>query len=118
VQKRDSLSLRSDSRLLVDELHAGRPAALQRCVEIVDGKADVMDSRSALSHKPRYGRAGIVGLQQLHQGLPRGEPDYARPIRIIESRLGQTQDVPEERNTPCEGLNCDPNMGYSGATWG
>jgi len=118
VQKRDSLSLRSDSRLLVDELYAGRPAALQHCVEVVDSKADVMDTGPALCHEACNGRGGIVGLQQLYQGLPRGEPDYARPIRIFESGLGQTQDVPEERNAPCEGLDCDPDVGYSGATWG
>lgn len=118
MQERDSLSLRSDPRLLVDELYAGSPAALEHCVEVVDGKADVVDTGPALCHKPPYGRLGIVGLQQLHQGLPRGEPDYARPIRIIEVDLGQTQDVPEERNAPCESLDCDPDMGYSGAAWG
>lgn len=59
-----------------------------------------------------------MSLQQLHQGIPGAEPDYARPIRIIESRLGQTQDVPEEGNGPCEGFNCDPDVGYSGAAWG
>ena len=118
MQKRDSLSFRSDSRLLIDELYAGSPAALQHYVEVVDGKADVMDTGPALCHEARYGRGGIVGLQKLHQGLPGGEPDYARAIRIIESGLGQTQDIPEERNAPCEGFDCDPDVGYSGAAWG
>ena len=118
MQKRDSLSFRSDSRRLVDELYARRPAALQRCVEVIDGKADVMDTGPSLCHEPRDGRGGVVRLQQLHQGLPRCEPDYARPIRIIESGLGQTQHIPEERNAPCESLDCDPDVGYSGATWG
>ena len=77
-----------------------------------------MNAGSALCHEAPDRRGGIVSLQQLHQGIPCAEPDYARPIGIIESRLGQTQHVPEERNAPCEGLNCDPDMGYSGATWG
>ena len=77
-----------------------------------------MDSRATPGDEARNRRVGIVGLQQLHQGLPRGEPNYGRPIRIIESGLGQTKDIPEERNAPCEGLDCDPDVGYSGATWG
>ena len=118
MQKRDSLSLGPNPRFFVDELDPRRPATLQHGVEIVDGEADVMDSRSALGHEARDGRGGILGLQELHQRVPRGESDYARTVRIIERGLGQTQDVPEERNAPCEGLNCDPDVGYSGAAWG
>ncbi len=67
MQKRDSLSLRTDSRVLVDELDAGSPATLQHRVEIVYGKADVMDASPALRHEARDGRGGIVRLQELHQ---------------------------------------------------
>lgn len=77
-----------------------------------------MNTGAALCDEARDGRGGIVGLEQFDQGLPRGESDYARPIRIIESGLGQTQHVPEEGNAPCECLDCDPNVGYSGATRG
>ena len=118
MEKRDPFSLGPDTGFLVDELDPRLPAALQHRVEIVDSKADVMDAGSALRYEARDWGGAIVSLQQLHQGIPCAEPDYARPIRIIESRLGQTQDVPEERNAPCEGLYCDPDVGYSGAAWG
>ena len=118
MQKGDSLSLGPDPRLFVDELHARRPAAIQHRVEIIDRKANVMNTRSALRHEARDRGAWIAGLQQLDQRIPGLEAGYAGPIRVIECFLGQTQYIPEEWNAACEGLYGDPNVGYSSAARG
>ena len=53
MEKGDPLSLCPDTGFLVDELDPGLTAALQHRVEIVDGKADVMNAGSALRHEAR-----------------------------------------------------------------
>ena len=118
MQKSDSFSLCADARSLVDELDARGPAASQHVVEVVDSKADVMDSWSALRHEARDRRVRIVGLQQLHQRLPRAESGYVRAIRIVERNLGQSQHIAKERKGPVKGLDCDPNVRYARATRG
>ena len=63
MQERNPLSLCSNARLFVDELNAGCAAALECGVEVIDGKADVVDSRTALRHEARDRRGWIIRLQ-------------------------------------------------------
>ncbi len=118
MQKRDSFSLRSDARRLVDNLHTRGSAACEHGVKVVDGKADVMDSRPAPGQEARNRRVGIVGLKQLNEGLTGAEAHYVRPIGVVERNFGQPQNVPEKRKAPGEGLDCDSNVGYARATRG
>lgn len=118
MQKRDPLSLRSNARLFVDQLHPRRAAARQHRVEIVDREADVMDSRSALRHEVSDGGSGVVSLQQLHQRLARAESHYGRAVGVIQRDLGQPQHIPEKWEALGEGLDRYSNVGYARATRG
>ena len=118
MQKYDSLSLGADSRLLVDELDASRPAPLDHRIEVVDRKADVMDSRSPLRYEARDRRGRVVGLQQLYQRLAGAEARYVRAVGVIERNFGQPQHIPEERKARGDRLHGDADVGYTRATRG
>ena len=118
MQKYDPLSLRPDARLLIDELNAGGSASLDRRFEVVDRKADVMDTRPALRQKARDRRGGIISLQQLHERLSGAQANYARAVSVIERDFPQPQYVPEKWKTLSEGLDRDSNVGYARATRG
>jgi hypothetical protein len=118
VQKYDPLSLGPDARLLINELNASGSASLDRCVEIVDRKADVMDTGAAFRQEARDRRGRIISLQQLHERLSGTETNYARPVSVIERDFAQPQYVPEKWKTLGEGLDRDSNVGYACATRG
>jgi hypothetical protein len=118
VQKRDPLSLRSHAGLVVDELHPRRPAPRQHRVEVVDREADVMNPGTPFGDEARDWGIGVIGFQELHQGLPRAEPDYARAVGVVQGDLRQPQHIPEERQALGEGLNRDSDVGYARSTRG
>ena len=116
MQESNALSLRANARLLVDELNTGAAAALQRGVEIVYGKADVMNTRSTLRHEFRDRRVRVVRLEKLYQWLAGAQADYAGPVGVIQGYLGQSQHVPKKGEATFDSLDRDANMGYSRAT--
>jgi hypothetical protein len=118
VKKGDPFPLCSNAWLLVDELHAGRPAPRQHCIQIVDCEADVMNARTPPGHEPRDWGVGVICFQKLYQGLARAEPDYVRAIGIVETDLWQPQYIPEKRKAPGEGLDRDSNVGHARSTRG
>lgn len=110
MQEGDSFSLGSDARCLVDELNTSGTAAVECRVQVVHRKANVMNPRSALRHEARDRRRGIVGLQQLDEGLPGAEPHDARSVGIVEFHLSQTQNIAEKGKGVAEGLQGDPHV--------
>lgn len=116
MQKGDALSLRANARLLVDELNSGPAAALQRGVEIVNRKADVMNAGSPLRHEASDRRGRVARLQKLYQRLAGGEAHYAGPVGVIERNLGQAQHIPEKWKALGKDLYRDADMGDTSAT--
>jgi hypothetical protein len=104
--------------MFVDELNARCATALQRRIEVVNRKADVVDSRTALRHEARDRRAGIIRLEQLDEGLTRPEPDYFGAIGIVEADLLQTQYIAKKGKTLGDRLNRDSDVGNAGAARG
>lgn len=88
MQERDSLALGPDARFVIDELKSRLAATLERRVQVVDGKANVVNSGSALRDVARDRRAGVIRLQELDEGFAGAEAGYARAICIIERNLG------------------------------
>ncbi len=84
MQESNPFALRANARSLVDELNPRLPASLERPVQVVYRKADVVDSRAAAGNEPADRGIRVVCLQQLHQRLTGRKPHYARPIGIIE----------------------------------
>ena len=118
MQERNSFSLRADPRPFIDELNAGRATPIERRVEVIDRKADVMDARTTLRHEARDRRGGIVRLQELYQRLARVEPHYPGAIGIVEAHLPQTQYIAKEGKTFGDGPYRDPDVGNARAARG
>lgn len=118
MQEGDSLALGADARLFIDELQPGLAAPLERRVEIVDGKANVVNSGTALRDEARDRRIRVIRLEELHQGLAGRETRDARAIGVVERNLGQFQHFAEKRHAGCESLHSDSNVRYAGAARG
>lgn len=98
MQKGDSLSFRADARNFVDQADSGATAALQRVVKVIDGKANVVNTRAAPGHEPRDWRLRIIRLEQLHQRLPGSESHYFRPVGVVQLDFLQPEHIPEKGN--------------------
>ena len=118
MQECDSLSLRANAWLVIDDLDAGSPAALEHGVQVVDRKADVMDAGSAFVHEARDRRGRVTGLEKLNEGLTGAQADDARAVRIVERNFPQPQHIPKKRKALGESLDGDSNVGYASATRG
>lgn len=121
MEEGDTLALGPDARHFVDELNPRLPAPLEHPVQIVDGEADVMHSRSALLDKAGNRRALICRLQQLHQGLSSTEPSDARAVRVVQRNLGQAEYIAEKRRALAERPHRDAyvrNANSARGCWG
>ena len=82
MEKGNPLSLGSTAGNLVDEPHAGRSAPRERCVEVADCKADVMNSRPALRDELPDRSVGLRRFEQLDERLARRERLDSRAVGI------------------------------------
>jgi len=88
VQERDPLPLGADSRFLVDELKTRLPTALEGRVEVIDRKANVVDSGPAAVDEATDRGVLVLGLEELDNRLTGGEPDDARTIGVVQRNFG------------------------------
>lgn len=97
MQKRYQLSLRSHSRLVVDQRNSGGAAAVERGFEIPDLEADVMNCRPAPLHELPDRRIDLDGLEELDERTARIEA--ADPCAVQRRKLGglHPENVPVKR---------------------
>jgi len=110
VEKRNSFSLSTDARHVVDQLKTGLTAALENGIQVVHRKADVVNPGTALLHEPPDRRVRLDGFQQLDQRFSRCKSRDLCPIRIIQLDLGQAKNIPEKRHALAERPDRDANV--------
>jgi hypothetical protein len=115
VEESDPLALRAYPGTFIDQANARRAAPIERGVEIIDGKADVVDAGSALCDKPPDGRVVRASLQQFHERASAVEPGDSSTIGIIERNLGHGEHVAVERQDLVEHAHRNANVGDAGA---
>ena len=93
MQECNSLPLSAQPWLIVDESQAGIAAFLERAVEVIYGKADVVDSGSAPFQELSDGRIGLVGFEKLDQGLASQEAADPGPVAVSQLGLGHSEDI-------------------------
>ena len=96
MQEGDALAFRSDPRCLVDESQSGIAAARKRTVEVVYGKADVVNSGPPLGDEFSDGRVFRLGLEKLDERLPGGNASYGGTVGVVQVDLRHAQDVAVE----------------------
>lgn len=118
MEEGDPFTFGTWPRGFVNQSDAGVAAAQQRGVEVVHGKANVVDSRAASGQESRDWRVGFGGLEEFHEGATRGEARDSRSVGVIQGNLGEAEDVTIERKQLAEGANGDPHVGDGGAAAG
>ena len=63
MKERDAFLFRANPGGFVDEPDASGPASLECGIEIFDGEAEVMDSRTAFLDETRDWRIRVLGLE-------------------------------------------------------
>jgi hypothetical protein len=114
MEEGNPLSLRSDPRSLVDQAKSGGPAPFEGLVQVVDSEADVMYARSAARDEPSDGRVGALGFEQLDERIACLEAADPGAVGIIESGLGEAEDVAAEGQEVVEGAHGDADVRDSG----
>src|SRR5258708_30161060 len=114
MERRDTFSFRTQARRFVDEADAGRLAARERGVEIVDGKADVMDARTPVGDEPADGCVRGVGVEELHQRFAGVYGTDFRAVGVVEWHFGHAEDVAIEWYDGVEGCDRDADVGNAG----
>ena len=117
MNKGDPLSLRADPRNVVNEPGPGRAAPLERCVEIVHSKADVMNRGASLRDEPSNRRVGLLRLEQLDYRPASVESDDPRAVGIGQIHLPQSEYLPVEGKNLGDRAYGNPDMGDSRALW-
>jgi hypothetical protein len=97
VDERDSLALGSNSRGLVDQPKPDGPAARKYGIEVINGKADVMEPRTTLLEEPADRAIGSARLEQFDERVTGCYGSDGRAVGIVERDFGQPQHVTIER---------------------
>jgi hypothetical protein len=93
VEERDSLSLGTNARCFVDETNASGSATVERAIEIVDDKADVVDAGPPSFDESTDRRVGDARFEQLDERITGREAGDASSVRIVERDFVEPQDV-------------------------
>ncbi len=96
MKEGNSLSFRAETWDLVDEADAGGPAAVERAIEVVDGKTDVMDAWAASGDELADWRVVGAGLKQFDEGIAGFESGNAGSVGVVERDFGEVEDVAVE----------------------
>ena len=118
MEERDTFPFGAEPGGLVDEPEPGSAAAGERTVEVVDREADVMDPGATPGDELADGGLGVLGLEQLDEGVTGGEAGDASTIGVVELDLGEIEQVAVEGKDLVERAHGDPNVGDARGTAG
>lgn len=119
MEKGDSLSLRTHAWCSIDQTDSFLPAAGEGVVQILNGKADVMDTRTAALEKLRDRRVWGIGgerLEELDELRPRREAGNAGTVGIVERMLVETEKITIEGKQLVDRAHGDSNVRYARST--
>jgi hypothetical protein len=115
VKERYPFPFRAYPRYLVDEPYARRSAPLESGIEVVDGEADVVNSRAAPSDESPDGRLGRLRFEQLDEGFSGTQASDPRAVGIVERHRGEIEDVAVEWQDLVEQVHRDADVRDAGA---
>lgn len=118
MQESNSLALRADARDAVNQLGPRGAAALEGCVQIIHGEANVMDGGASPGDEPPNRRIRLLRLEQLDNRASGVQSGYPRAVGVGQIDLGHPQYFPVERENFGDGVYRNPDMGDSRAMWG
>lgn len=118
MEERNALSFGSDSRDFINERHAGGTTLRESCVEVVDGKAKMVNAGTAFCDEARDRRIGMFGFEQLDESIAGRKAGDLRAVAVGEGNLSEPEDITKERNRIAERLYGEAEMCDAGAARG
>ncbi len=118
MQESNSLALRADARDVVNQSSPRGAAALERCVQIIHGEANVMNGGASPGDEPPDWRIRLLRLEQLDNRASSVQSGYPRAVGVGQIDLRQPKNFPVERENFGDGAHRNPDMGDSRALWG
>lgn len=113
----DPLAFGSNARRLIYQPDAGRAAAVESAVQVIDSKAHVVNSRPAAGDETANRILALLRFQKLHQRLASFESDDAGAIRIAHVCLAHSQYITVKRKLGINRRESDANVGNSSSLW-
>ncbi len=117
MQERDPLPLGPDTWRLINEPDPRRAAPLHHLIQVVHGKADVVNSGSALVQEPADRIVAGFGLQELDKGFTGLESGYSGSIGIVERHLRHAEDVAIKIDAFVNRAYRDSDVRNPGSAW-
>ena len=118
MQEGNSLALGAGARNVVNQPSPRGAAALEGCVQIIHGEANVMDGGASPGDEPPDRRIRLLRLEQLDNRASSVQSGYPRAVGVGQIDLRQPQNLPVERENFGDGAHRNPDMGDSRALWG
>lgn len=116
MQEGYAFAFGAHARSLVDQRDTRRAAARERRVDVVDGKADVVDPGTSLVEELRDGRARVPRFEEFDQRVTSGQAGYAGAVAVVEGRVAQAEHVAVEGEQFVDAFYGDADVGDAG--WG
>ncbi len=110
MNKGDAFSFCPETRHLIDQPQPSSTAFLQSRIQVINRKADVMDSGAPLRDEFPDRRVVAIRLEKLNQRIACDHRGYVRPVGISNLRLLEPEDIGEQRHARRERLYRDSNM--------
>jgi hypothetical protein len=86
----DSFPFGANARGLVNQPNSDGPAASQCSVEVIDGETDMMESWTTLFEKPADRSIGVVGFEQLDEGVTGRNRGNGGAVSVIERNFRES----------------------------
>ena len=110
MQEGYSLSFRTDTGSLVDQADSGFAAAAEGCVDVVHGKAYVMDAGTTAADELSHRCILTLRFQQLDETVAGAQSGDARTIRIAHFNFRQPQYLTVKRKLVGDRLESDSDV--------
>lgn len=118
MEEGHALSLRPQARDLIHQDDARVAATREGAVEVVDGKAQVMDAGAALVDELGDRGSGLGGLEEFDQRAAGGKARDPGAVGIGEGDLREPEEVLEEGPEGRGRLHGEPDVGDAGTAAG
>src|ERR1044071_7184732 len=95
----DAFAFSTEAGNVIDEFDAGRTAALQRGIEVIDGETDMMKTGTALGDEFADRRRGVARLQQLDERFAGTHGADVCAVGVVDGGGGRAGQVAITRKT-------------------
>lgn len=116
MKEGNSLPLRAQSWFLVDQSNAGLATTIEHVVEVVNGKANVMNAGPSPGNELSNGRVISGCLEEFNERFTARDTGDAGTISIVEQHLGHLQNIAQKGKQIVERSHSNADMGNAGST--